>query len=217
MHEILLVDDHPAVMEGTKVILEQEGNFNVTTTDCGTYALQLLLDRSFDLLLIDLNMPGLNGIDLAKEILGQVPNITVLIYSGYDIQPHFNQLVEAGISGFVPKTAPKRKLVTAIYCAINGDTVLPTSLFKELRRANGGGEGSGIGVVSIPLNERELAILKNLAQGNSNKQMAEVLFTSQRTLEYSLTQLFHKLNVKTRKEAVTKAKQLGILSSEDFM
>ncbi len=217
MIQMLLVDDHPSVMEGTRVMLEQEGNIHIVIANSGMEALDQLKNQTFDILLVDLNMPGVNGVDLVKAILNLDPNTIVLIYTGYDIEPHFNFLVEAGISGFVPKTACKRSLVTAIHCALNGETVIPASLFKELRREGSTGNSTVRGSSHISINNKELTILKNLAQGKNNKEIAEILITSQRTLEYSLTQLFHKLGVKSRKEAVAKSKQLGLLMSEDFV
>lgn len=217
MIQILVVDDHPSVMEGTKVMLEQEGDMYVTIASSGDQALEQLKLRSFDALLVDLNMSGINGIELVKAVLRLDPDAIILIYTGYDFEPHFNHLIEAGISGFVHKTAPKGTLVTAIRCALNGETVIPTSLFRVLRREGGLGGTSVRGSIPALINNKELTILKNLALGKSNKEIANILFISQRTLEYALTQVFQKLNVKSRKEAVAKSRQIGLITSGDFI
>ncbi|WP_245247297.1 MULTISPECIES: response regulator transcription factor [unclassified Paenibacillus] len=216
LNQILLIDDHVVIMEGIRAMLEQEQDIKLSYAVSGIQALEQLQHQMFDLLLLEFDLPGLNGVDLIQEILHIVPNAMILIYSDYDIEPHYNQLIEAGISGYVPKRAVKESLVRAIRCAFNGETVIPTHLFKALRSENTE-NGTVRGSTTVPINERELTILKNLAKGNTNKEIAEVLFISQRTLEYSLTQLFHKLNVKSRKEAVAKSKQLGLLISQDFI
>jgi two-component system competent response regulator ComA len=202
-------------MEGTKVLLEQEADMKVTTAGSGAKALERLKEQSFDILMVDLSMPGLNGIELVQSLLQIDADAVILIYSGFPIEPHFNHLVDAGISGYVPKTVPKEKLVQAIRCAAEGDTVIPTALFRSLRRGFSGTLGMN-GVQNIPIKDKEFTILKYLAQGKSNKEMAESLIMSQRTLEYALTQLFQKLNVKSRRDAVTKSKELGLLINDDF-
>jgi two-component system competent response regulator ComA len=215
MITILLVDDHPSVVEGTRVMLEQEPDMKVTVAGSGEVALELLRTRRFDVILLDFNMPGISGRDLVKEILSEHAEAIILMYTGYNIELHYNSLLDAGISGVVIKTASKEKLVTAIRCALDGDAVIPISLFKTLRRDGRKGirdEGSG----NIQINDKDLLILTLLSHGKSNKEIAEFLITSQRTFEYALTQIFQKLNVKSRKEAVAKSKQLGILLDSDL-
>ncbi|WP_334078194.1 response regulator transcription factor [Paenibacillus sanfengchensis] len=214
---ILLVDDHPAVMEGTKVLLEQEGDMSVTLADAVEKAVELVRQQRYDLMLIDLHMPNLNGIDLAKQLLAIAPDTAILIYTGFEFTNHFNLMVEAGISGFVLKTANKEQLVTAVRCALRGEVVLPLTLVKQLRRisvqeAEAAGGGSAAGVIS----NKEYDILKQIARGKSNKEIAENMLVSQRSLEYTLTSLFQKLGVKSRIEAAMKAKNLGLLSDSDF-
>lgn len=217
MIRILLVDDHPAVMAGTKVLLEQEGDMAVDLAETAEKAMELVRRQRYDLMLIDLHMPHLNGIDLAKQLLAIAPDTAVLIYTGFEFTHHFNLMVEAGISGFVLKTANKEQLVTSVRCALRGEAVLPLTLVKQLRRisvqeAEAAGGGSGIGVIS----NKEYDILKQIARGKSNKEIAENMLVSQRSLEYTLTSLFQKLGVKSRIEAAMKAKNLGLLSDSDF-
>lgn len=120
MIEILLVDDHPSVMEGTKMLLEQEEDMRVMLAYTPEQALQLVTSRHFDVMLIDMHMPGMNGIDLAKKILGLMPDAIMLIYTGFEVSYHFNLIMDAGLSGFVLKTAGKEQLVTAVRCALRG-------------------------------------------------------------------------------------------------
>ncbi|MEF2968978.1 response regulator transcription factor [Paenibacillus sp. M1] len=216
MIDILLVDDHPSVMAGTKFMLEQEGDMVVALAQTPEKALELARLYHYDVMLVDLHMPGMNGIDLAKQILAIVPEAVILIYTGFEFTNHFNLMVEAGISGFVLKTANKDQLVTAVRCALRGEVVLPLSLIKQVRRTSAQtpvtAGSSEPGVVT----GREYDILKQIARGKSNKEIAEKIHVSQRSLEYSLTNLFQKLGVKFRIEAAVKAKTLGLLSDSDF-
>lgn len=216
MYHILLVDDHPSVMEGTKMILEQEGDLMVTLANSGDKALSLVEGQHFDVMLIDLHMPDVNGIDLAKKILAVVPDAVILTYTGYDFSSHINLMIEAGIGGLVHKTSNKEQLVTAVRCALRGEVVLPISLLKQMRRMTGQGLEDTIDTEASSITGKEYKILKYIAKGKSNKEIAEEVIMSQRSLEYCLTNLFQKLNVKSRIEAAMKAKNLGLLSDLDF-
>lgn len=212
MIRILLVDDHPSVMEGTKMMLEKEPGFQVTLGSPGDELLHLIETESFDLMLFDLNMPGVNGIELAKKVLELVPGALILIYTGFDISPHFSRLIEMGVAGFVPKTSTQSELVRAIRHAINNEAVIPLPLLRQLHKDTKDGS------VQRPpqITDKEIVILKEVAKGKSNKVIAEGMYISQRSLEYALTQLFQKLSVHSRNEAVVKSKQMGLLLEEDF-
>jgi two-component system, NarL family, competent response regulator ComA len=217
MIQILLVDDHPSVMEGTKLLLEQEGDITVFLADSGEKALEMTRTQHFDVMLFDLNMPNMTGIDLTKQVLHIVPDAAILIYTGFEFKNHFNLLIEAGVSGFVLKTANKEQLVTSVRCALRGEVVLPLSLVKQLRRTTIQVFESKQETETQAISEKEYEILKEIAKGKSNKEIAEKLIVSQRSLEYCLTNLFQKLNVKSRIEAVMKAKQLGLLADLDLI
>lgn len=216
MIDVLLVDDHPSVMEGTRVLLEQEGDIKVTFAQSAGTAVELAATQSFDVMLVDFQMPDMNGIDLSKKILGATPDAVILIYTGYEFKNSFNLMVESGISGFVLKTANREQLVTAIRCASRGESVLPISLVKQLRRQTVSVSQENEEDGRLAISDREHQILKEIAKGRSNKEIAVSLIMSQRSLEYCLTSLFQKLNVKSRIEAVMKAKQLALLEDSDF-
>lgn len=213
---ILLVDDHPAVMEGTKVWLEQEGDIKVYLAHSADSAMEMASLQSFDVMMIDLYLPGVTGIELSRNILRVVPDAVILIYSGHEVHHHFNLMIETGIFGFVLKTASREQLVAAVRSALRGEVILPIDLVKQLRRQfipSQNGTANRAAVVS----ERELLILKEIARGKSNKEIATQLIVSQRSLEYDLTDLFRKLQVKSRIEAVVKAKHLELLDGSDFL
>ncbi|MEK5478939.1 response regulator transcription factor [Paenibacillus sp. FSL R5-0407] len=216
MVHILLVDDHPSVMAGTKVLLEQEGDMVVANAETVEKALELVRQDHYDLMLLDLHMPKMNGIDLAKQIIAIRPEAVILIYTGFEFTNHFNLMMEAGISGFVLKTASKEQLVTAVRCALRGEAVLPLSLVRQMRRVSAQETEKTSGLETGVVTGKEYDILMQIARGKSNKAIAENLLVSQRSLEYSLTSLFHKLGVKSRIEAAMKAKTMGLLSDSDF-
>jgi two-component system competent response regulator ComA len=214
MIQVLLVDDHPAVMEGTKILLEQEEDMKVTMANSGAEAIELVRSGHYDVMLFDFNMPDMNGIELTKQVLTFTPDAVILIYTGFEYQSYFNVMIESGISGFVLKTAYKEQLVTSVRCALRGEVTLPLSLVKQLRTSKS--QPESIMDLKMIISSKELKILKEIADGKSNKEIADSLITSQRALEYSLTNLFHKLNVKSRLEAAVRAKQLGLFAESDY-
>jgi two-component system competent response regulator ComA len=214
MIQVLLIDDHPSVMEGTKMLLELEGDIKASMVHSGQQALEKVKIHHFDVILVDLQMPDINGIDLAKQIVAKTPDVAILLYTGFEVNHHFNLMIEAGISGFVLKTANREQLVTAVRSVLQGFIILPLSLVKQLRRTNTQVEKN---VDGHAISEQEFEILKEIAKGKNNKDIASTVFMSQRSLEYCLTHLFHKLNVRSRIEATIKAKQMGLLKDSDFI
>lgn len=219
MIQILLVDDHPSVGEGTKRMIEQEEDMKMTVLSSSVEALELLQTRSFDVMLFDLNMPVINGLELTRRVKGIHSDTAILIYTGYDIYSHFNLLVEAGASGFVSKTASREQLVSAIRCALRGEAIIPIDLLRQLRRndAKPVSNTDEILLEHVSVNKKEQAILEEVAKGKNNREIADTFSMSQRTVEYHLTRLFGKLNVRSRAEAVMEAKRLGLIPSEEFL
>jgi two-component system, NarL family, competent response regulator ComA len=212
MLHILLVDDHPSVMEGTKIMLQKESDLQVAMARNEAEALELVRGQRFDAMLFDMNMPDISGVELAQRVLAIMPDAVILIYTGYDIKPHLNMMIEAGVCGFIPKTVTQESLVTSIRCALRGESVVPVSIWRELSRASEERTGSEKGM----LHSKDLEILRQIARGMSNKEIANRMLVSQRSLEYTLTALFHKLGVRSRIEAVTKVKQNGLLNLEEL-
>lgn len=212
MIQILLVDDHPLVGEGTKLIIENENDMRVNIETSGLRALERLKSEKFDVMLFDLQMHELDGFELSKKVLEIEPLSNILIYTGYDILPHWDLFMDSGAIGFVSKTATKEQLIRAIRCALNREIVIPFSLLKGIYQ-NGKTTPNNLppNKEELMLNEKEKEILKELAKGKTNKDIAQTLFIGQRSLEYSLTNLFHKLGVQTRVEAVVKANVIGLL------
>ncbi|WP_042347365.1 response regulator transcription factor [Bacillus massiliigorillae] len=212
MINILLVDDHVSVAEGTKALLEQTNKFSVSICFSPNDVLQKMKATKYDLFLFDLYMPELNGIELSKIVFEKNPEARIIIYTGYDLNTHFNLIVESGVSGFISKTASNKQLVRAIECALNDEVIIPLQLFHSLRKSKGIGviEGNDR-KINVSLTEREQEILICVSKGLTNKEISEKLIVSQRLVEYDLTSIFQKLKVKSRTEALMKASKYQLL------
>jgi two-component system, NarL family, competent response regulator ComA len=216
MINVLIVDDHPAVGEGTRTIIEQEDDMRASVITDTDNILDILKEDNYDIYLVDLYMPKINGIELTKMILQVNPDATILIYTGFDIVSHYNLLIEAGVSGFISKTVSQEQLITAIRCALRDEAVIPLQLLKQLKRVDTGpstSEGQQ-NLGDITLSSKEQQILDGISRGLTNKAIAIDLSMSQRTIEYNLTKIFSKLGVSSRTEALIKAKEFGLLSKQ---
>lgn len=211
MTRILIVDDHAVVGEGTKAILDEEADFFVDVlTNSEDVTKRLAENEKYDIYILDLHMPGVNGLELTNIILGIQPCAKVMIYTGYDIAAHFNHLIQIGVSGFISKSSSSQQLIRAVRCTIDNQSVIPLELLHQLRRTEykpvvqNGRE--------IVLTQKEEEILLKVAKGRTNDQIAEELYMSRRSVERYLTGLFKKLNVSSRAETIRKAKEIGLIS-----
>ena len=212
--KVLIVDDHPAVGEGTRAIIDQEDDMQANVIADSDKYLDAINKEKYEVYLIDLYMPKLNGIELTKLILQKDPDAVVLIYTGFDIMAHYNLLIESGVSGFISKTATKEQLITAIRCALREEVVIPLQLLKQLKRVDTSPttkEGQhDLGAITLSIKEQQ--ILEGVEKGLTNKAIAINLSMSQRTIEYNLTKIFSKLGVNSRTEVLMKAREFGLLS-----
>lgn len=213
---VLIVDDHPAVGEGTRTIIESEHDMKADVLIESDKILEVLKKEKYEVYLIDLYMPKINGIELTKMVLQVDPDATILIYTGFDLMSHYNLLIEAGVTGFISKTSTQEQLITAIRCALREEAVIPLQLLKQLRRVDTGpstNEGQQ-NLGDITLSSKEQKILDAISRGLTNKAIAIELSMSQRTIEYNLTKIFSKLGVGSRTEALIKAREFGLLSRQ---
>lgn len=211
MINILMVDDHKAILSGTKMLLESHG-MNVTTCFSGHDALDILREHSFDIMIFDLKMPGMNGLELTKKTLEIHPNANILILSGENIEDNFDLLIKAGVSSIVDKSSSDTQLITAIQMAMDNMMVLPLELVRKLT------------LVKSPIDtldessdevftEMEVEIIKQAASGRTNKEIADSMQMVQRNVEYHLSHIYKKLKVNSRVTAIRKAVKLNIIKS----
>lgn len=203
MIHILHVDDHPSVALGTKFILEKEEDFKVESVISGKKALELIKERDFDVFIFDLKMPEMNGRELAEKVIEINPEAKILIYTGYEIAPYFNELFTSGVVGFLSKTDSEEQMTQAIRSILDNNAIIPIPLISQLREIDLKSEDS----LKNPLNEEEMKLLGYIEEGKTTKEIAEVIHKSTRTIEYQLTKIFKMLNVNSRKEAVKQMKE----------
>ncbi|AIQ62745.1 hypothetical protein PSTEL_06145 [Paenibacillus stellifer] len=206
--ELLLVDDHPALADGVKSMLSKESNWQITSAYSSKAALDLLKQKKFDLLLTDLNMPEYSGLELIQLSKALYPDLIMLIFTAYDLLPMFNSLVKAGVSGVLCKTMRSDQLISSIHLALQGEAIFPLHYFNNFNALRSDE------LYKKTISERELSIIKEVAKGLSNREVSRNLFISQRSVEHHLTQLFRKLEVTSRAEAVGEVRRLGLLPGE---
>jgi DNA-binding NarL/FixJ family response regulator len=204
MTRVLLVDDHPVVRTGLRMLLTTAGIEVVAEADNGQDGVRLAAEYAVDVVLMDLQMgPGLDGVAATEQILAREAAPRVLILTTYDNDQDILRAVEAGASGYLLKDAPPDDLVDAVHRAARGETVLaPVVADRLLARLRN----------PVPaLSVRELDVLGHVAGGRSNREVAKALFLSEATVKTHLVHIFDKLGVESRTGAVARARELGLL------
>ena len=215
---VLIADDHAVVREGTRQILEQdEGLEVVAEASDGEQAVRLTGEHRPDVAIIDIAMPGVDGIEATKRIKALYPATAILILSAYDDDQFVFNLVEAGAAGYLLKSVRGRELVDAVRAVFNGESVLhPTIARKVLNRLTPvSGQTAGHKLVDM-LSEREIEVLRLATRGLSNQSIADELCLSLRTVQAHLGHIFNKLQVSSRTEAVVRALKEGWITLDDI-
>jgi DNA-binding NarL/FixJ family response regulator len=212
---VLIADDHPLVREALHRALDVEEDMKVVAeASDGEEAVKLASELKPDVVVMDIVMPKVNGIEATKKIKEIAPDTAILILTAYDDEEYVLGLLDAGAAGYLLKSARGRDLVGAIRAIRAGESVLhPNIIARLLKRATVTvvKENKAQGLLS----ERESEVLRLVALGMSNKEVAEKLFLSQRTVKAHLTSVFNKLNVASRSEAIVKGLQWGLVALED--
>lgn len=205
---VLLAEDHAVVREGTREMLERDPLISVVgEAEDGAAAVALAADLSPDVVLLDLGLPVLNGIEATRRIRALPRPPRVLILSAYDDNDYVTAAVEAGASGYLLKTSHMRDVVAAIRSVALGDVVLhPSVAARLLMRSRARDQAPEM------LTDRELQVLRHAARGARNKEIADLLSVSTRTVEAHFTSVFNKLGVTSRTEAILQAVARGWLA-----
>ncbi|WP_242321182.1 response regulator transcription factor [Bacillus cereus group sp. BfR-BA-01312] len=218
MISVLVVDDHVAVGLGTKALIERYDDIEADVYHDSEEIREVMHNKQYDVYLIDLQMPKINGLELSKYILSVQPEAAILIFTGFDVLAHYNLLIDNGVLGVLSKTSSEKEVVNAIRHAVKKEVVLSHQLVRQLRivenASNINVEGEMKNIIS--LNDEEKMILVEVGKGKTNRELAEILNLSQRSVEYKLTDIFHKLQVSSRMEAVQKAKELWFIPTINF-
>lgn len=215
MVSILVFDDHLAVREGTKSILDSVDNFDVKCFE-PPYSTEALNEYDFstvDVILMDLNLglDDINGISVSKEILENNKDVKIVLYTGYDVSDYWDEAIRMGIYGVVNKSESKEKIIDYINHALNGEIVVNFKDFQMIKIKAEEVDSDQSQSKDSLITEREKAILIEVEGGLTNQEIADKLHLSKRSIEYSLTNIYSKLNIGTRTEAVLIAKSEGII------
>ncbi|MEU6659689.1 response regulator transcription factor [Streptomyces sp. NPDC046821] len=196
---LLIVDDHPVVRDGLRGMFESADGFTVLgEASNGVEAVDLAGRLDPDVVLMDLRMPGGNGVDAIKELTRRGARSRVLVLTTYDTDSDTLPAIEAGATGYLLKDAPREELFTAVRAAADGRTVLSPAVASRLVTA----VRTPSAPADEPLSAREREVLALVAKGTSNKEIARVLFISEATVKTHLTHVYGKLGVKDRAAAV---------------
>lgn len=202
--KVVIVDDHPMVAEGIEAILESYGDITVVGTLCnGREALEHLADLAPDVVLMDLNMPEIGGLTATEMLLEQMPDLKVLILSMHDSPEYISTALRHGAVGYVLKDVPTEEIKTAIDAVMRGERYLCTGAQGSLEPIQNEGRE--------PLTSREQTVLLQLAQGKSNKAVAEALHISVRTVETHRKNIKRKLGISSTAGLTRYAMEHGVL------
>lgn len=202
---VVIVDDHPVVRDGLRGMLESQSDFEIVgEASEGEAAVRMAESLNPAIVLMDLRMPGMDGVTALREIKTNNPQVQILVLTTYDSDADILPAIEAGASGYLLKDTTREDLFAAIRAAARGETVLAPAVAARL-----------VGKMRAPgeekLSKRELEVLQLVAEGDSNREIASRLHISQATVKSHLLHIFGKLGVSDRTAAVTVALRRGIL------
>jgi len=213
--KVVIADDHAIVREGVRMILAKEKDIEVVgEADDGSQALHLVETLKPNVVIMDISMPGMGGIEATQALKARHPEVAVLALTMHEDESYVFQLLRAGASGYVLKRAAAQDLVQAVRAAAKGEAFLYPSVARKvvedyLKRVQAGEERERYD----GLTEREKEILTHIAQGLSNQQIAEKLFISIKTVQTHRAHILEKLGLHDRTELVRYAIRKGLIDA----
>jgi DNA-binding NarL/FixJ family response regulator len=210
--QILLVDDHVMFRQGLTFLLEElDSNLEYLEAGSCEQALGLLAKEQVNLVLLDMKLPGIKGLEALDAVIQAAPDIPIVILSGEDNPSQVRRAIKAGASGFVPKSSSSENLVAALELTLAGGVYLPAPALNASENAHL--TAPEIDSADSPtglLSKRQIAVLLYAIQGQANKVIALKLGIAEGTVKAHLSAAYRKLNVKNRTEAVFAAARLGL-------
>ena len=199
---LLVADDHVTVLEGLVAIIGRQPDMQVVAAASnGREAVDLWLTNRPDVTLLDLRMPMLDGVGAIQEIRRREFSARVIVLTTFDTDADLSKAIRAGAKGYLLKDAPREELLTCIRRVHSGETVIPPTLVTRLTAS----------LTAEPVTDRELEVLAQLARGSSNKEISTILNISESTVKSHLRNIFTKLNVLSRTEAIATASRQGLV------
>jgi NarL family two-component system response regulator LiaR len=215
---ILIADDHPLLREALCQVFSNQKDMEIVgQAGNGEEAIDLASQLKPDILVMDIMMPKFDGLEASRQIKKITPNTAILILTAYDDDNYVLGLLEAGATGYLMKSAKGQDLVEAVRAVRAGESVLhPKIIEKLLKQAMAKPAGAAEYKMKDLLSDREMEMLKLLATGMSNKEIAEKLCLSLRTVKAHMSNVFTKMNVASRSEALVESLKKGLLTLEDI-
>jgi two-component system, NarL family, response regulator NreC len=211
---LLLVDDHAVVRSGLRMLLENERDVEIIgEAATAAEALEAALRLKPNVILMDIGLPDMSGIDATREIKKRFPDVSIVALTIHEDEEYFFKMLEAGASGYVPKRAAPEELVTAIRAAATGQVYLYPSLAKLLVRDFLSGGRAPDDQAASDLTNREQEVLTYLAEGANNEEIAGSLVISRKTVARHRENIMRKLNLHSRAELVRYAIRKGIIKA----
>ena len=205
-----IIDDHAVVIDGLRMMLSPFEHLTVDyATQDGQSILSYLEESELDVILMDIQMPGLNGIDLCKQVVKMHPRVKVIAFSSFDDSTYVKQIIRSGARGYLLKNTDRNTIVKAIESVMDGESFMDETIKKILLQETLTGHRRSI--FEVPLTKREKEILKLIAEGSSNQEIADVLFISLRTVETHRLNINQKLDVKNTAGLVKEAIKRGLI------
>ncbi len=209
MHSTVIVDDHPAIRLAVRSVLESSGSFKIVgEADSGPTALTTIREHRPALVVLDLDLPKMNGLELIERLKASNPEIKLLVLSAQQEGIFATRALHAGANGFLSKSEGMSAIVQAAQSVLAGYGVFPSSALGALS----GNAGAGPAELIKTLSDRELTVLQQLARGMSNKEIGEALLISNKTVSSYKTRLFEKLNISTLVELVDFARANNLVT-----
>jgi DNA-binding NarL/FixJ family response regulator len=211
MIKVLICDDQAIIRDGLEMLLKLENDIEVVgLAEDGDQAEELAKTQAPDLVLMDLKMPGVNGIEATRRILKANPGIKILVLTTYDDDVWVFDAIRSGASGYLLKDTPRKKVVEAIRGTVKGDAYVDPGVAGKLLEQTASQQVAPPTQVTDKLTDREEEVLRQMAQGLSNKEIAEKIYLSEGTVRNHVSSIFAKLDVSDRTQAVIIAIRHGL-------
>ena len=209
--KILLCDDQAVIRDGLEMLLNLEKDFQVVGAAAdGAEAVEFAAQKQPDLILMDLKMPIMNGIEATREIRAKFPNIKILVLTTYDDDEWVFDAIRAGASGYLLKDTPRQKIVEAIRGTMSGKSYVDPAVAGKLLNQVASKQTQPTSILTDKLTERELDVLRLVAKGINNSEIAAQLHLSEGTVRNHVSAILEKLNVSDRTQAAVIAIQHGL-------